>query len=86
MNEPDLSYVTEEIRRAVATVLEGPRSPLCDCDDSDSLPTSPRTGMRLYHHCDCRAVASAAIVLGANSKTYHAHECGGPHGDEESTS
>jgi len=73
MNEIDLSYATEAMRRAVANVLESPLSPLCDCRDRPPLDWK---GKRMYHHCDCRAVLSAAIVAGGG-KTLHErlHDC-----------
>jgi hypothetical protein len=70
-----LSAVLESFVRQV----EGKRGfGLCDCDGADSDPT--RDGNPMDHHCDCRAVATAAALLGAYSKTVHAKQCG--HGTE----
>lgn len=75
-------------RAGIAAVLalylrqvEGSRGAgLCDCDDVDSPPTSPRDGTPMDHHCDCRAVITAAVLLGAYSATQHAKQC--QHGSE----
>jgi hypothetical protein len=74
----------EVVRAGVSAVLalfvqnvEGQRgSGICDCDCSDSEPTSPRDGSAMDHHCDCRAVITAAMLLGAYSETVHARQCG----------
>ena len=61
--------------------IEGQRgSGLCDCSSADSEPNSPASGERMDHHCDCRAVTTAAMILGAYSATAHADQCG--HGTE----
>jgi hypothetical protein len=57
--------------------IEGPRGHgICDCEGTDSDPTSPTTGLAMDHHCDCRAVQTAATFLGAYSRTKHAEACG----------
>lgn len=57
--------------------VEGTRgSGLCDCDDVDSDPTNAATGAVMDHHCDCRSVVTAAMLLGAYSETVHAEQCG----------
>lgn len=62
--------------------LEAPNSGLCSCDpDGTNPPTNPRTGAAIDHHCDCRAVAAVAGLLGGlYSKTIHAGQC--DHGTE----
>lgn len=67
-------------RAQAAADLEAPGSALCDCMGADSLPTNARTGARMAHHCDCRAVEAAAVMVGAYSRTAHAAQCG--HGPE----
>lgn len=63
-------------RQQAAADVEGPGSQLCDCDDADSPPTNPRTGVLMDHHCDCAAVHAAATMLGGRySATKHAREC-----------
>lgn len=70
-------------RAQAAADLEQPGSILCDCTYADSLPTNSRSGARMEHHCDCRAVEAAAVLLGAYTATRHAAECGhGPEFDE----
>lgn len=72
------------VRAGVSAVLslyvkrvEGGRgSGLCDCDGADSDPTNGDTGAPMDHHCDCRAVITAAMLLGAYSETTHAEQCG----------
>lgn len=60
--------------------VEGARDTgLCDCydpRDPENEPTSPRTGEPMDHHCDCRAVETAAVLLGDGTKTQHAAACG----------
>ncbi|MFG3710819.1 hypothetical protein [Micromonospora sp. NPDC047730] len=63
-----------------ARVLERAGSPLCDCEPHVNPPTSPATGALLDHHCGCTAVAVAAALLGAYSRTEHAAQCA--HGTE----
>lgn len=61
--------------------VEGTRgSGLCDCAHSDSAPANPHDGSPMDHHCDCRAVVTAAMLLGAYGETVHAKQCG--HGTE----
>lgn len=75
---------SEVIRAGLAAVLpvligrvEGPRGTgLCDCADTDSAPTSWRTGEPMDHHCDCRAVEAAAVLLGGRGQTRHHTACG----------
>lgn len=69
--------VTERFTREdFADELEARGSLLCDCDQYDSLPTSPRTGARLDHHCDCAAVKASATIRRGESVTRHGRECG----------
>lgn len=68
-----LAAVLEDFVRRV----EGKRGfGLCDCDGADSDPVSPRDGAAMDHHCDCRAVVTAAALMGAYSETVHAKQCG----------
>lgn len=66
-------------REAAARAIERPGSVLCDCP-ADSPPTNPATAVGMDHHCDCRAVEAAALMLGAYSETQHARQC--VHGTE----
>lgn len=56
--------------------IEAAGSPLCDCEPEESPPTSPKTGERMPHHCECRAVLTAAVLIGAYTATEHAQQCG----------
>lgn len=61
--------------------VEGARgSGLCDCYGADTEPTNQMTGSVMDHHCDCRSVITAAMLLGAYGETVHAQQCG--HGTE----
>jgi hypothetical protein len=60
---------------AVADVLEAPDSDLCDCAPLIRQPTSPRTGARMAHLCDCTAVVASRTVRGG-AATLHERECG----------
>jgi hypothetical protein len=79
----NIAQIDAGMAKALAAVLavfvqriEGPRSTgLCDCDDVDGDPISPRTGQTMDHHCDCLAVETAAVLLGDASKTQHANAC-----------
>lgn len=76
-----LTAVGGETRQEwIASLERAPRGTgLCDCArpaDDESVPTSPTTGRRMGHHCECRAVIAAATLLGAYSRTIHAAECG----------
>lgn len=81
-----LSDYRTDVRDALAAVLaiderdligrvEGKRDTgLCDCACDDE-PISPRTGKPMDHHCDCRAVTTAGVLLGDRRKTRHVAEC-----------
>jgi hypothetical protein len=76
----DHSKAMAEVALAtIADKLEAPDSDLCDCawleDRSASTPPiSPRTGIKMAHHCECTAVtASRAVRRGA--ATLHEQEC-----------
>lgn len=60
---------------SLAQTLEAPDSPLCDCVRVDNPPTNPYTQSRMDHHCYCRAVEVAAILLGGYEATAHADQC-----------
>jgi hypothetical protein len=63
-------------RLADAHAIEGKRGEgLCDCDGNDDEPTSPVTGDPMDHHCECRAVQTAAVTLGSVARTEHAARC-----------
>jgi hypothetical protein len=56
--------------------VEGKRGEgLCDCDGADDDPISPITGEPMDHHCECRAVLTAATLLGSVARTQHAARC-----------
>jgi hypothetical protein len=59
--------------------IEGERDTgLCDCyepSDPENVPMSPRTGELMNHHCECRAVLTAAVLLGSHAETQHAKQC-----------
>lgn len=64
-------------RGEFADELEARGSILCDCDRPGSNPpTSPRTGQRMDHHCECAAVKASATVRRGESVTRHGRECG----------
>lgn len=68
------------IAAGFAARLEAAGSPLCDCHagQGDVSPaTSPVTGQRMAHHCDCMAVRAAAQVLGPGVLTQHEKDCEG---------
>lgn len=57
--------------------VEGKRGEgLCDCCEREGAPSNYRTLQPIEHHCDCRAVEVAAVLLGARSRTKHYVECG----------
>lgn len=57
--------------------IEGKRGTgLCGCDSADDPPISWRTGEPMDHHCDCRAVETAAAILGDHTRTQHHMQCG----------
>lgn len=63
-------------RLADVQCVEGKRGEgLCDCEDADGDPTSPITGEPMDHHCECRAVQTAAALLGSVARTQHAARC-----------
>ena len=63
-------------RLADIQAIEGPRGTgLCDCDSNDDDPISPVTGDPMDHHCECRAVETAAAMLGSVARTQHAARC-----------
>ena len=74
----DAEIRVAELEKMVGNI-EGPHgSRLCDCADigDPEPPVSPRSGRVIAHHCDCRAVMAAAALLGSESLTAHAAECG----------
>lgn len=80
LNRPKAEVIRAGLRDALALFVrdvEGVRgSGLCDCADADGDPTNPKTGAVMDHHCDCRSVSTAALLLGAYSETVHAEQCG----------
>ncbi|GAA3750303.1 hypothetical protein [Micromonospora maritima] len=58
-----------------ARIVERPGSPLCDCRPDLNAPVNPTTRLHVDHHCDCAAVETAALLLGAFSRTAHAQQC-----------
>jgi len=63
------------VERDLIARVEGKRDTgLCDCACDDE-PISPRTGLPMDHHCDCRAVTTAGLLLGSRRKTKHVAEC-----------
>lgn len=73
-----VSFIVEVTARVITDQVEGPGSPLCDCDEHESLPTDPRNrAIVIDHHCDCLAVAAAGRILGDIYLTRHyAQQCG----------
>jgi hypothetical protein len=70
-----LAAVLPIAERDLVARVEGKRDTgLCDCA-CDSEPTNPRTGKPMEHHCDCRAVTTAGVLLGDRRKTRHVAEC-----------
>ena len=70
-----LAAVLAIVERDQAARVEGKRDEgLCDCGCDDE-PVSPRTGKPMDHHCDCRAVTTAGVLLGDRRKTKHVAEC-----------
>lgn len=80
LNRPKAKAIRAGMTAALAVYVrrvEGGRgSGLCDCDGADSDPTNVDTGALMDHHCDCRSVITAAMLLGAYSETTHAAQCG----------
>lgn len=61
----------------LAEQIEAPWSPLCDCSREENPPTlASDRSVIMSHHCDCRAVETAAAFLGAYSLTAHCIQCG----------
>lgn len=70
-----LAAVLALVERDLIARVEGKRDTgLCDCA-CDNEPTSPRTGKPMEHHCECRAVTTAGVLLGDRRKTRHVAEC-----------
>lgn len=70
-----LAAVLPLVERDLIARVEGKRDTgLCDCACDDE-PVSPRTGLPMEHHCDCRAVTTAGVLLGDRRKTRHVAEC-----------
>lgn len=72
-----MTVLTDAVRAAVADELEAPGSELCDCDPAGNPPRSPRTGARMAHHCECRAVLTSVAVRRGVTPTRHRLACGG---------
>lgn len=65
-----------DVREQFADEMEAEGSPLCDCQGPDSNPpTSPKTGQRMPHHCECRAVLTSRVVRAGATWTRHTREC-----------
>lgn len=63
------------VERDLIARVEGKRDTgLCDCACDDD-PVNPRTGRPMEHHCDCKAVTTAGVLLGDRRKTRHVAEC-----------
>jgi len=72
---PVVEAVLAIVERDLIARVEGKRDTgLCDCA-CDSDPVNPRTGLPMEHHCDCRAVTTAGVLLGDRRKTRHVAEC-----------
>lgn len=70
-----LAAVLAIVERDLIARVEGKRDTgLCDCACDDE-PVSPRTGLPMEHHCDCRTVTTAGVLLGDRRKTRHVAEC-----------
>lgn len=65
----------EKGRRAAVGDLEKRGSLLCDCDPEANTPTNPSTKEFMDHHCECRAVVAAGIMLGGRRNTIHNSQC-----------
>lgn len=57
--------------------VEGTASPLCDCPRNEEPPINPFTRQIMDHHCDCKAVTTAAALLGPGVSTRHGEQCFG---------
>jgi len=62
---------------AFVAAVEGVASPLCDCPRNEEPPINPYTRQIMDHHCDCKAVTTAAALLGPGVSTRHGGQCFG---------
>jgi len=73
---PAVVPISDPLALAAVRIEATPRGyGLCDCDAADSDPTNATTQQAMDHHCGCRAVLTAATIMGAYSRTRHGAQC-----------